>query len=90
MVIPEEKIVKEVRRYGASTNAQQTTTTTTTTTRIQPPTKVTTKKTRYEGLFCSRGDSFGTDGLEPKGFKAQPKSIGNTDNNKGKGTGFVV
>ena len=83
---PEQKVVKEVRRYGTPTNAQQTTTTTTS--RVNPPIKLTTKKTRYDGLSCSKGVSFGTEGLplpEPKTrFGAQPRG-------RGKGNdGFVV
>ena len=54
---PEEKVVKEVRRYGTPTNAQKatttTTTTTTTTSRIQASTKAPAKKTRYDGLSCT-------------------------------------
>jgi hypothetical protein len=86
---PEEKVVREVRRYGTPTNAQKaTTTTTTTTSRTQASTKAPAKKTRYDGLSCSKGESFGTEGLQAP----EPKTrFGAPLRARGKGNdGFVV
>ncbi len=84
---PEQKVVKEVRRYGTPTNAQQTTTTTTSS-RVNQPIKLTTKKTRYDGLSCSKGDSFGADATAVPETKTR---FGAPLRARGKGNdGFVV
>ena len=71
---PEQKVVKEVRRYGTPTNASST--------------KGATKKTRYDGLSCSKGDSFGADATAVPETKTR---FGAPLRARGKGNdGFVV